>query len=88
MKRFFNILVGTASYLLAFGFWGLVFPEYTFTSDTVTITAEDGTELSDEEFRNYQSEHHIYYEIGTSAPDRVHVKSRLFEWIGEQIHDR
>ena len=47
MKRFFNILIGTTSYLLAFGFWGLVFPEYTFTSDTVTITAEDGTELSD-----------------------------------------
>lgn len=88
MKQLANTFIGLASFLLTFGFWGLVFPEFTFTTDTVTIISEDGTVLSDEDYANFQNEHHIYYEIGTSAPDKIQVKSRVLEWIGEQIHDR
>ena len=88
MKTLANSIFGIASFLLAFGFWGMAFPEFTFTTDTITVFSEDGTQLSDEDFAHFQREHHIYYEIGTSAPEQIQLKSRVIEWIGEQIHGK
>ena len=61
--------------LLAVGFWGIMFPQYFFTSDCVRIFKESGEELTEKE----REGRNLYYEIGTAKPEQIEVKISFLE---------
>ena len=63
--------------ILAFTWWGVLYPELCFTKDTflkITVT-EDGESMPEEA---------DYREIMNASGDDIVIRSRLLEWLEEQ----
>ena len=70
------IKASLAGMLLAFGFWGVAFPQYLFRGDCVKVFYADGREAEKEE----RTERNLYREIGTAKPEEIEVKIGILEW--------
>ena len=76
MKRIKKIIRITALICAMYGWWGLLYPEFTLTADTVKIICEDETEeeLSEEELMN---DHSLYLDLLNAGGKNIRFRSKL-----------
>lgn len=86
MKNSFKLIMAWAAAMMASaGFWGIVFPQYTFTSDCVQVINEkDQNAAEDETLTGDGDEENLYVAIASADPEKVHIKCSIWEWIGEK----
>lgn len=87
-KKFLGIRVAL-SMCAALGWWGLLYPQLTFTPDTVSIKTEDkdGTTRNVEVEWDFDAS--LYRELLTAGPDKIVLRSRLltdFSSLWEAFH--
>ncbi|MBQ2804121.1 MAG: hypothetical protein IJF07_09520 [Lachnospiraceae bacterium] len=77
----------------AWGWWGILYPELTMTSDTYRIVYEDGTVQTDLEVVEWDFDNDIYKCLLEADSSQIHFRSRLFTNInalqeqGRGIHE-
>lgn len=76
MKKIKDIIRITALLCAMYGWWGLLYPEFTLTADTVKIICEDetGEELSEEEIEIDSS---LYLDLLNAGGKNIRFRSRL-----------
>ena len=65
----------------AFAFWGLLYPEFTFTSDTYRIVDENGNIL-DEELMDTGDEA-VYMDIIHADRKQIRFRSRILDFFND-----
>lgn len=64
--------------ILAFGWWGVLYPEFTLTEDTFRIVWV--TEKAPEDWEE-ESATEIYYDLLQAEPGQIKIKSKLLEFL-------
>ncbi len=64
--------------IFAFGWWGVLYPEFTLTEDTFRIVW-----LNEEEQEEWDKESatEIYYDLLQAEPNQIRIKSKLLELL-------
>lgn len=62
--------------LVAFGWWGVLYPELCLMEDTYRIVYEDSQEAEEE-----LSASELYYKLLSSEPEQIKIKSKLWETV-------
>ena len=74
----------------ALGWWGLLYPEFTLTPDTVKIYADNKAEESEEVFE-WSLGDDLYLKLLEAGPDKITFRSKLLTNIRlflEALHDK
>lgn len=74
-KEYRNYFIGFA---LAAAFWGVLFPQYVFTADVITVQDEQGNDVTEQVL---ESGANLYYDIGNADSKQLEIKFGLWEWI-------
>ncbi len=85
-KRWIGLRVA-AALCAALGWWGLIYPELTLTSETVKISSESGENDPETEWRFDNS---LYLDLLNAGPEKITFRSRLLQEISliwEAFHD-
>ena len=77
MKKWLGIRI-SAGICAALGWWGLLYPQLTFTPDTVSVklAAEDGT--FQEQPLEWDFDSRLYLDLLNADPDKIIFRSRIF----------
>lgn len=87
-KKFLGIRV-VLGMCAALGWWGLLYPQLTFTPDTVSIKAEDKDGTIRAEEAEWDFDASLYREFLAAGPDKIILRSRLlsdFSSLWEAFH--
>lgn len=76
-KQFFLV------FCLAFGWWGVLFPQLAMTKDVYRIVSEDGTVLEQEDAREWDFDDETYEQILKAGSGKVRFKSGLWKDISQ-----
>ena len=76
-KQFFLV------FCLAFGWWGVLFPQLAMTKDVYRIVSEDGTVLEQEDAREWDFDDETYDQILKAGSGKVRFKSGLWKDISQ-----
>lgn len=76
-KQFFIL------FCLAFGWWGVLFPQLAMTKDVYRIVSEDGTVLEQEDMQEWDFEDKTYEQILKAGSGKVRFKSGLWKDISQ-----
>lgn len=64
-------------FCLAFGWWGVLFPQLAMTKDVYCIVSEDGTAPEQEDMQEWDFEDKTYEQILKAGSGKVRFKSGL-----------
>lgn len=64
--------------IMAFGWWGVLYPELSLIENTYRIVYMDEYE---EECEENLSATELYYKLLSAEPERIKIKSKLFETV-------
>jgi hypothetical protein len=67
-------------FMLMFCFWGLLFPELTFSEDALKVVYTEADFEVDEKYKE-QTQWEIYMDFLKANPEQVKVKSKLLEML-------
>lgn len=87
-KKFLGIRV-VLGMCAALGWWGLLYPQLTFTPDTVSIKAEDKDGTMRDEEAEWDFDASLYRELLAAGTDKIILRSRLlsdFSSLWEAFH--
>ena len=86
MKNSIKLIMAWAvTMMTSAGFWGIVFPQYTFTSDCVQVINEKEQNAAEEEILLTDADNeNLYVAIASAESEKVHIKCSIWEWIGEK----
>lgn len=88
MKNIWKAMIAWGTgVMLSAGFWGIVFPQYTFTTDCVEVVEEKDRNDVEGTERSYDQDspaENLYFDIGSADTDHIHIKCSILEWIGEK----
>lgn len=77
-----TMVMSLAAGVLAFVWWGVLYPELCFPRDTYEVMYEEAEAAGDTEML---SEEEICDRLLQAGEEQVIVKSRLLEWIRQQM---
>lgn len=69
--------------LAAFGFFGLLYPEFSIFEDTCRIVYNEDD--SGEAFTVPEGSE-LYYSLLSAKPEEITIKSRLLEWLNRYLN--
>ena len=87
-KKFLGIRV-VLGMCAALGWWGLLYPQLTFTPDTVSIKAEDKDGILRDVEAGWDFDASLYRELMGAGSDKIILRSRLlsdFSSLWEAFH--
>ncbi|MDR0963146.1 MAG: hypothetical protein LBM60_00835 [Clostridium sp.] len=61
-----------------YGWWGVVYPQYSMTPDTYRIVSEDGTVQEDDDLLEWRFSDDVYQKALEANPDQVRFKSKIW----------
>lgn len=63
----------------AFGWWGVLYPQFALNEDTYCIVSQDGTVQSEDSAAKWESGDTIYMEILNADSSRIRFRSKLLK---------
>jgi len=77
MKQKWNYIRTVLVLCAAFGWWGMLYPEFTLTPETCTVVEEDGTVWDAEKMQAMRND--LYRMILEADEGQIRFKSKLAE---------
>lgn len=67
----------------AFGWWGVLYPQFALNQDTYAIVSQDGTVQSEDDVVEWESGDKIYMEILNADSSRIRFRSKLLKEVAQ-----
>ncbi|MDR0949223.1 MAG: hypothetical protein LBM69_06890 [Lachnospiraceae bacterium] len=64
-----------------YGWWGVIFTQYTMTSDTYRIILEDGTVQESDDLLEWRFDDNIYKKALEADRSQIRIKSKLWDFL-------
>ncbi|MBE5883820.1 MAG: hypothetical protein E7291_05340 [Lachnospiraceae bacterium] len=64
-----------------FGWWGLLYPEFTMTPSTYNVVYEDNAAQEQEEWEGWDFDDETYWEILDEDCSRIRFRSRFLDYF-------